>query len=188
MPPAARRQRAGEQFSPFPASGLTKSPHIQSSTPQCPRLFQQVGQRPAAIPCSVGLTPRPLFPIALFAVTASVGRAKSPGTGSTVTFNFDSDKPGEPPAGFEFARTGNGAEGNWVVRQLRDSPGKHVLVQESADQTDYRFPLAVVSNGTYNGAAPYVVERLGEIAAQNLQRMGEKDSLKISHFADLQEN
>ena len=95
------------------------------------------------------LMPRTLLTIALLALTASAARGASPGSGSTVTFNFDSDKPGEPPPGFEFARTGKGAEGKWVVRQLQDSPGKHVLVQESADPTDYRFPLAVVSNGTY---------------------------------------
>jgi hypothetical protein len=93
--------------------------------------------------------PSPLLTIALCALTVSAARGESPGSSSTVRFNFDGDKPGEPPAGFEFARTGKGAEGKWVVRQLQDSPGKHVLVQESADPTDYRFPLAVVSNRTY---------------------------------------
>ena len=88
-----------------------------------------------------------LLTIALCALTASVARGESPGSGSTVTFNFDGDKPGEPPAGFDFARTGKGVEGKWVVRQLQD--GKHVLAQESADPTDYRFPLAVVKEGTY---------------------------------------
>jgi hypothetical protein len=68
---------------------------------------------------------------------------------SPVTFNFDADKPGEPPAGFEFARTGQGAEGKWVVRAAQNSPNNHVLVQESADPTDYRFPLAVVKEGSY---------------------------------------
>ena len=90
------------------------------------------------------ITSRPLLTIALLALTASVARGESPGGGS-VTFNFDGDRPDEPPAGFEFARTGKGTEGKWVVRQLQDWPGKHVLVQESADPTDYRFPLAVVS-------------------------------------------
>ena len=65
------------------------------------------------------------------------------------TWNFDSDTPGNPPAGFEFGRTGQGAEGKWVVRAAPDSPNNHVLVQESADRTDYRFPLAVVKEGSY---------------------------------------
>jgi hypothetical protein len=68
---------------------------------------------------------------------------------SSKTWNFDADKPGEPPAGFEFGRTGQGAEGKWVVRAAEGSPNNHVLVQESADRTDYRFPLAVVKEGSY---------------------------------------
>jgi len=62
---------------------------------------------------------------------------------------FDQDSFGSPPAGFEFARTGQGAEGKWIVRADADKPGNHVLVQESSDPTDYRFPLAVVKEGTY---------------------------------------
>ena len=65
------------------------------------------------------------------------------------TFTFDGDQAGSPPAGFEFARTGQGAEGKWVVRDDKDKPGNRVLVQESADQTDYRFPLAVVKEGAF---------------------------------------
>jgi hypothetical protein len=62
---------------------------------------------------------------------------------------FDQDSFGSPPPGFEFARTGQGAEGKWIVRADADKPGNHVLVQESSDPTDYRFPLAVVKEGTY---------------------------------------
>jgi hypothetical protein len=65
------------------------------------------------------------------------------------TFDFDQDTPGSPPAGFDFARTGQGAAGKWVVREDRDKPGNRVLVQVSADPTDYRFPLAVVKEGSY---------------------------------------
>lgn len=65
------------------------------------------------------------------------------------TINFDSDGVGSSPAGFEFARTGGGAEGKWIVRHDKDKPGNNVLVQESAEKTDYRFPLAVVKDGTY---------------------------------------
>src|SRR5436190_96426 len=66
-----------------------------------------------------------------------------------LTFSFDTEKPGEPPKGFELARTGHGAEGKWVVRADKDSPSNHVLVQESPDPTDYRFPLAVLKEGSY---------------------------------------
>lgn len=86
-----------------------------------------------------------LFALAILGFAASaVAQEKS-----TITFNFDADKPGEPPAAFEFARTGQGADGKWVVRAAQDAPKNHVLVQESADATDYRFPLALVKEGAY---------------------------------------
>jgi len=63
--------------------------------------------------------------------------------------DFESDTLGAPPAGFEFARTGNGAEGKWLVRIERGGDKNHVLVQESPDPTDYRFPVAVLKEGSY---------------------------------------
>jgi hypothetical protein len=87
-----------------------------------------------------------------FALFAVIGAALSPAEqrpAASKTFTFDGDPVGSPPAGFEFARTGQGAEGKWVVRADKDKPANHVLVQESADPTDYRFPLAVVKEGSY---------------------------------------
>ena len=63
--------------------------------------------------------------------------------------DFEADAVGSPPAGFEFARTGGGAEGQWVVRIERGASSNHVLAQESADPTDYRFPVAVLKQGAY---------------------------------------
>ena len=89
-------------------------------------------------------------PIAAFAYAFAVAIASaSAQPASSRLFSFDQDPIGSPPAGFEFARTGQGAEGKWVVREDKDKPGNRVLVQESADTTDYRFPLAVVKEGTY---------------------------------------
>src|SRR4029077_509239 len=65
------------------------------------------------------------------------------------TLTFDNDPVGSPPAGFEFARTGQGVGGKWVVRADKNKPSNHVLVQESPDPTDYRFPLAVLKEGSY---------------------------------------
>jgi len=74
----------------------------------------------------------------------------APAQGAPVKkLDFESDAIGSPPAGFEFARTGQGAEGKWIVHADPDKPSNHVLVQESADPTDYRFPLAVVKEGSY---------------------------------------
>jgi hypothetical protein len=63
--------------------------------------------------------------------------------------DFESDAIGSPPAGFEFGRTGAGSEGKWLVRVERGGTSNHVLVQESADKTDYRFPVAVLKEGAY---------------------------------------
>ena len=91
--------------------------------------------------------------IGLWVVAAALlARAEPPGAGARV-FDFEKDSVGAPPAGFEFARTGQGAEGKWVVRDDREKAGNHVLVQESADTTDYRFPLAVVKEGSYKDVA-----------------------------------
>jgi hypothetical protein len=86
--------------------------------------------------------------IALVLALGSAAPAQ-PAAAGVRTLNFEGDVVGGPPAGFEFARTGRGAEGKWIVRADKDRPGNHLLVQESADPTDYRFPLAVVKEGTY---------------------------------------
>lgn len=85
--------------------------------------------------------------LAVIALSTGV-HAQAPAAGPKI-INFDSDAVGSAPAGFEFARTGRGAEGKWVVRDDKDKPGNRILVQESADTTDDRFPLAVVKEGTY---------------------------------------
>jgi hypothetical protein len=63
--------------------------------------------------------------------------------------DFEADAIGSPPPGFEFARTGGGPEGHWVVRLEKGAATNQVLVQESADPTDYRFPVAVLKDGAY---------------------------------------
>jgi hypothetical protein len=64
---------------------------------------------------------------------------------TTFTCDFDGDPAGAPPRGFDFGRTGVGKEGSWVVRAAEGAPsGANVLVQEDADPTDYRFPVALM--------------------------------------------
>ena len=63
--------------------------------------------------------------------------------------DFESDAVGAAPLGFELARTGSGAAGKWIVRGEKGADKNHVLVQESADPTDNRFPLAVLKEGSY---------------------------------------
>jgi len=72
-----------------------------------------------------------------------IGGPQSPPPSKKLT--FDQDPVGSPPAGFAFERTGEGPEGQWIVRADPASPKNHVLVQESRDRTDYRYPLAIAN-------------------------------------------
>lgn len=57
------------------------------------------------------------------------------------TIGFEDQAAGQPPAGFTPALTGGGEAVRWIVRE--DPAGGRVLAQESADATDFRFPLCV---------------------------------------------
>ena len=50
---------------------------------------------------------------------------------------------GSPPAGFTFARTGRGTDGEWSVVEDPTASAGRVIEQTSMDRTDYRFPLAI---------------------------------------------
>jgi len=66
------------------------------------------------------------------------------------TWNFDKDKAQSPPQGWLSALTGQGAKGAWVVLPDSTAPSPpNVLAQTSKDITDYRFPLAIVENSSY---------------------------------------
>lgn len=59
-------------------------------------------------------------------------------------WSFEEDRDKEPPAGFLFGRTGSGAHGKWAVRTETGAPsGSKVVAQTDADETDFRFPVAV---------------------------------------------
>jgi hypothetical protein len=80
-----------------------------------------------------------LLAVALLGLAASAAADDT----SAIAFNFDVDKPGGPPKGFEFGRTGRGAPGKWLVQAVKDAPsGSNVLVQTDTDDTDYRFAVA----------------------------------------------
>jgi len=67
-------------------------------------------------------------------------------TGPARTMSFDGDKVDGAPAGFTFGRTGQGAQGKWVIRAETSAPsGGNVLAQIDADATDYRFPVAIAN-------------------------------------------
>ncbi len=58
--------------------------------------------------------------------------------------SFAADTVGKPPVDFTTELTGGGAPVAWIVRDDAKAPGGgKILVQESADETSYRFPLCV---------------------------------------------
>lgn len=65
--------------------------------------------------------------------------------GSVLVRDFRSDRPGNPPAGFTFPRTGGGRPGRWVVVPADEAlGGGNVLAQTDADGTGSRYPMAIL--------------------------------------------
>jgi Galactocerebrosidase, C-terminal lectin domain len=62
----------------------------------------------------------------------------------TIVIGLDKMDIGKPPAGFDFARTGQGGPPRWVVVSDPGASGGRAIEQSSTDRTDYRFPLAIV--------------------------------------------
>lgn len=56
---------------------------------------------------------------------------------------IDRMMPGSPPAGFTFATTGKGGEGEWRVVEDPTAAAGRAIEQRSTERTDYRFPLAI---------------------------------------------
>ncbi|SRR6266404_3288401 len=70
--------------------------------------------------------------------------------GKEFRYNFDSDAAGKVPEKFHGALTGQGAKAQWVVKSDPTAPSQpNVLAQISADKTDYRFPLAIADDGSF---------------------------------------
>src|SRR5437667_3381966 len=92
---------------------------------------------------------RPALPVLLVLVSLTVSSISAGNAAKEEAFTFENDVIGAPPAGFEFARTGRGAEGKWTV-ELERGGKNHILLQSSADKTDYRFPVAIVRNDSFH--------------------------------------
>src|SRR5262245_65566704 len=82
-------------------------------------------------------------------VTPETPAALQP-AGNTFVYNFDADTVGQMPAKFHTALTGQGAKPEWVVKADATAPSQpNVLAQLSKDKTDYRFPLAILDEGSF---------------------------------------
>jgi hypothetical protein len=61
-----------------------------------------------------------------------------------VTYRFESDSVGSPPAGFVFSKGQSGKPGSWMIRAVADAQsGKNVLVQTDSDRSQDRFLIAL---------------------------------------------
>ena len=85
---------------------------------------------------------RPYLRAALVACNLALAPPASAQTGAAMTA-IEHMTPGSPPAGFTFARTGRGREGEWIVTADRTAASGQAIEQTSTDRTDYRFPLAI---------------------------------------------
>ncbi len=83
----------------------------------------------------------------IFATVAACAIACAPPTTlaqkGTIMIALEKMNIGSPPAGFEFARTGQGGTGQWAVVSDPSASGGRAIEQSSTEQTDYRFPLAI---------------------------------------------
>lgn len=70
--------------------------------------------------------------------------------GKQLVYDFDTDAPGQLPAKFHTGKTGGGASEKWAVTTDPTAPSKpNVVAQTSKDQTDYRFPLLIADEGSF---------------------------------------
>jgi len=84
---------------------------------------------------------------------AAVGEEKpapQQSAGKQFVYDFDSDMPGRLPAKFHPAKTGGGASEKWTVTADPTASSKpNVVAQTSTDRTDYRFPLLIADEGSF---------------------------------------
>ncbi len=84
------------------------------------------------------------------AAVATEKAAPQQASGKQFEYNFDSDTAGQLPTKFHSAKTGGGVPEKWVVTTDPTAPSKPNLVaQTSTDQTDYRFPLLISDEGSF---------------------------------------
>jgi len=84
------------------------------------------------------------------AAVAAEKPAPQQSAGKQFAYNFDSDTTGQLPPKFHSAKTGGGTQETWIVFTDPTAPSKpNVVAQTSTDQTDYRFPLLISDEGSF---------------------------------------
>lgn len=92
---------------------------------------------------SIFPTNRPVFAAAVAACAVACAASAGLAQKGTTMIAIEKMDVGTAPAGFEFARTGQGGPGQWVVVSDPSASGGQTIEQSSTDRTDYRFPLAI---------------------------------------------
>jgi hypothetical protein len=113
--------------------------------------------------------------------------------GREFVYNFDGDAVGQIAAKFHGALTGSGATGEWVVKADPTAPSQpNVLAQMSADNTGYRFPLAIADEGSFQDLEISVrfkpVSGSGDQAAGLVWRLKDANNYYIVRANALEDN
>ena len=99
---------------------------------------------------------------------------------------------GSPPAGFTFARTGRGTDGQWRVVADPSASAGRVIEQTSTDRTDFRFPLAIPENlSAANLAVELRFKAVGgkiDQAAGIVVRLQDADNYYVARANALEDN
>ncbi|MBI4470274.1 MAG: hypothetical protein HY650_13225 [Acidobacteria bacterium] len=108
-------------------------------------------------------------------------------------WHFDRDEEGKSPAGFTFARTGQGGEGEWIVKREDSAPSKpDVLAQTSKDPTNNRYPLAIAEGAIYRDLALSVrfktISGVVDQGAGLVFRFQDKDNYYVVRANALEDN
>jgi hypothetical protein len=123
------------------------------------------GNRPAIFPSN-----KSFFAVAVAACAIACIASASFAQKETTMIAIEKMSVGKPPANFEFARTGQGGPGQWVVVSDPTASGGQAIEQSSTDRTDYRFPLAIYTPLSLNTGD--VVVRFKSVAGKVDQAAG----------------
>jgi hypothetical protein len=128
----------------------------------------------------------------LLLAIASAAAADQAAAQQPSTIALGNALPGQLPTGFRTGRTGKGAPAAWSVVEDSSVPSGKVLAQTSADQTDYRFPLAIYDGITAKDVEVSVrfkavggrIDRAGGIAV----RLADPDNYYVLRANALEDN
>ncbi len=128
----------------------------------------------------------------LILAAASAAAAPPSAAQQSAAIALGNAQPGQLPPGFSVALTGGGTAPVWSVVDDTSVSAGRVLAQTSADQTDYRFPLAIYDGVTAKDVEVTVrfkavagrVDRAGGIAV----RLTDADNYYVLRANALEDN